>query len=177
MRDLGTLGGAGSRGYGINNAGQVTGNSNLGNASAEPTHAFRYDGTPGSGGVMRDSGHSWRDEQLRRRCQRRGAGGGVQRNHRQRGPPCLPLHRHPRGWWRDARPRHPRRDAKPGHRHQQRGAGDGVERDYRQHDQTPLPVHRHARRGRADDRPRHLARRQQSCRRRPSGRSSTGSRR
>jgi probable HAF family extracellular repeat protein len=56
MRDLGTLGGSGSRGYGINNAGQVTGNSYLGDTSAEPTHAFRYDGTPGSGGVMRDLG-------------------------------------------------------------------------------------------------------------------------
>jgi probable HAF family extracellular repeat protein len=56
MRDLGTLGGAGSRGHGINNAGQVTGNSLLGATTADPTHAFRYDGTPGSGGVMRDLG-------------------------------------------------------------------------------------------------------------------------
>jgi probable HAF family extracellular repeat protein len=56
MHDLGTLGGSGSRGYGINNAGQVTGNSLLGATSADPTHAFRYDGTPGSGGVMRDLG-------------------------------------------------------------------------------------------------------------------------
>jgi probable HAF family extracellular repeat protein len=56
MRDLGTLGGTGSRGYGINNVGQVTGNSSLGATSNEPTHAFRYDGTPGSGGVMRDLG-------------------------------------------------------------------------------------------------------------------------
>jgi probable HAF family extracellular repeat protein len=56
MHDLGTLGGSGSRGYGINNAGQVTGNSSLGATTADPIHAFRYDGTPGSGGVMRDLG-------------------------------------------------------------------------------------------------------------------------
>jgi probable HAF family extracellular repeat protein len=59
MRDLGTLGGQNSRGFGINNAGQVGGFSEI--APGAPFgdtayHAFRYDGTPGSGGVMRDLG-------------------------------------------------------------------------------------------------------------------------
>jgi probable HAF family extracellular repeat protein len=57
MRNLGTLGGSSSRGYGINNAGQVTGNSLLGTSTAnDPTHAFLYTGTPGAGGVMHDLG-------------------------------------------------------------------------------------------------------------------------
>jgi probable HAF family extracellular repeat protein len=54
MRDLGTLGGTNSLGWGVNDAGQVAGYSDVtGDAT---THAFRYDGTPGSGGVLRDLG-------------------------------------------------------------------------------------------------------------------------
>ena len=50
LRDLGTLGGFGSRGFGINNSGQVTGNSNL--ATEPPTErAFLWDGA-----TMRDLG-------------------------------------------------------------------------------------------------------------------------
>jgi probable HAF family extracellular repeat protein len=52
MRDLGSFGGA-SFGFGINAAGQVTGQAYDGDGRA---HAFRYDGTPGSGGIMRDLG-------------------------------------------------------------------------------------------------------------------------
>lgn len=56
MRDLGTLGGTSSEGYEINDAGQVTGRAYVtGNPNAG-VHAFRYDGTPGAGGVMRDLG-------------------------------------------------------------------------------------------------------------------------
>jgi probable HAF family extracellular repeat protein len=54
MRYLGTLGGTNSYGYNVNNAGQVAGQSQITGSSV--THAFRYDGTPGSGGVMRDLG-------------------------------------------------------------------------------------------------------------------------
>src|SRR2546421_611995 len=52
--DLGTLGGTNSFGYAVNDAGQVAGTSST--AVGGPTHAFRYDGTPGAGGVMRDLG-------------------------------------------------------------------------------------------------------------------------
>jgi probable HAF family extracellular repeat protein len=52
--NLGTLGGNSSYGYAVNDTGQVAGYSHtLGNTVR---HAFRYDGTPGSGGVMRDLG-------------------------------------------------------------------------------------------------------------------------
>jgi probable HAF family extracellular repeat protein len=52
--NLGTLGGNNSYGYAVNDAGQVAGySSTSGNTSR---HAFRYDGTPGAGGVMRDLG-------------------------------------------------------------------------------------------------------------------------
>jgi probable HAF family extracellular repeat protein len=58
MRDLGTLGGTFSEGYGVNKSGQVAGYSKLTEDSLgfSDSHAFRYDGTPGSGGVMRDLG-------------------------------------------------------------------------------------------------------------------------
>jgi probable HAF family extracellular repeat protein len=53
MRDLGTLaGGSSSDGYGINNFGKVVGASDDGTG----WRAFRYDGTPGSGGIMRELG-------------------------------------------------------------------------------------------------------------------------
>jgi probable HAF family extracellular repeat protein len=51
MADLGTLGGNG-KGYGINDAGQVAGESD----TTHGPHAFRYSGTPGSGGAMADLG-------------------------------------------------------------------------------------------------------------------------
>src|SRR6476659_7202068 len=52
--NLGTLGGTYSDGYGINTSGQVAGWSfKSGNGAS---HAFRYDGAPGAGGVMRDLG-------------------------------------------------------------------------------------------------------------------------
>ena len=52
--DLGTFGGSTSVGLAINDAGQVAGYSAItGNATS---HAFRYDGTPGAGGIMRDLG-------------------------------------------------------------------------------------------------------------------------
>ena len=48
--NLGTLGGMGSNSHTVNDAGQVAGESWIpGNTVA---HAFRYDGTPGAGGVM-----------------------------------------------------------------------------------------------------------------------------
>ena len=56
MRDLGTLGGSHSGGLAINDAGQVTGYSTRITGSGAPYRAFRYDGTPGSGGIMRDLG-------------------------------------------------------------------------------------------------------------------------
>lgn len=49
MQDLGTLGGRHSVGYGINNSGQVTGNSDTG--ANTPAHAFIY-----SDGKMQDLG-------------------------------------------------------------------------------------------------------------------------
>jgi probable HAF family extracellular repeat protein len=54
MRDLGTLGGAYSSAHAVNSAGQVAGTSLT--TSYAAYHAFRYDGTPGAGGVMRDLG-------------------------------------------------------------------------------------------------------------------------
>jgi probable HAF family extracellular repeat protein len=51
IADLGTLGGPESVGVGINNFGQVTGNSATASGAS---HAFLYTGTPGSGGVMHD---------------------------------------------------------------------------------------------------------------------------
>lgn len=54
IHDLGTLGGRYSGGYAVNDAGQVTGYSPP--APNTDQHAFRYDGTPGSGGVMHDLG-------------------------------------------------------------------------------------------------------------------------
>jgi probable HAF family extracellular repeat protein len=52
--DLGTLGSKYSVGYDINASGQVVGDSFISDTGIR--HAFRYDGTPGSGGVMRDLG-------------------------------------------------------------------------------------------------------------------------
>jgi probable HAF family extracellular repeat protein len=54
MADLGTLGGTYSFGFAINASGQVAGYSLLTGDAA--THAFRYSGTPGSGGAMADLG-------------------------------------------------------------------------------------------------------------------------
>ena len=51
---LGTLGGPDSSGTSVNDSGQVSGSSKT--APNSPYRAFRYDGTPGSGGVMRDLG-------------------------------------------------------------------------------------------------------------------------
>jgi probable HAF family extracellular repeat protein len=57
MRDLGTLAGVlDSYANAINNAGQVVGWSHAATAAGPRRHAFRYDGTPGAGGVMRDLG-------------------------------------------------------------------------------------------------------------------------
>src|SRR5262249_48423270 len=53
MRDLGTLGGMHSQGQSINNAGQVTGWSQITDGSTI-THAFLYTGTPGVDGQMLD---------------------------------------------------------------------------------------------------------------------------
>jgi probable HAF family extracellular repeat protein len=52
--DLGTLGSKYSVGYDINASGQVVGDSFVSDTGIR--HAFRYDGTPGSGGIMRDLG-------------------------------------------------------------------------------------------------------------------------
>lgn len=54
MHDLGTLGGSFSAGRGINDSGQVVGDSSTAGDTAN--HAFRYTGTPGAGGVMIDLG-------------------------------------------------------------------------------------------------------------------------
>src|SRR4051812_27384614 len=51
---LGTFGGTASYGLAINDAGQVTGTSYF--SGNTPFHAYRYDGIPDSGGVMRDLG-------------------------------------------------------------------------------------------------------------------------
>src|SRR6476660_5054181 len=51
--NLGTLGGDGSSGSSINDAGQVAGGSQT---TGGYFHAFRYTGIPGSGGAMADLG-------------------------------------------------------------------------------------------------------------------------
>jgi probable HAF family extracellular repeat protein len=53
IHNLGTLGGHYSGGSGINASGQVVGYSSVGSTDS---HAFRYDGIPGAGGLMRDLG-------------------------------------------------------------------------------------------------------------------------
>jgi probable HAF family extracellular repeat protein len=56
-QDLGTLGGQFSAAYAINDAGQVTGQADTAfNGGNGARHAFRYTGTPGSGGAMADLG-------------------------------------------------------------------------------------------------------------------------
>jgi probable HAF family extracellular repeat protein len=54
MIDLGTLGGTTSTAYGINDLGQVVGQSTTGIGG--PNHAFLYTGIPGAGGAMVDLG-------------------------------------------------------------------------------------------------------------------------
>ena len=58
--NLGTVGGPNSGGYGINASGQVAGtmsvDGGLPGFEGYEDHAFRYDGTPGSGGVIHDLG-------------------------------------------------------------------------------------------------------------------------
>jgi probable HAF family extracellular repeat protein len=56
LRNLGTLPGyQTSFAYGVNESGQVAGYAQ-GATTVTPTRAFRYDGTPGAGGVMSDLG-------------------------------------------------------------------------------------------------------------------------
>ena len=93
--NLGTLGGTHSDGYGINDAGQVAGYS-LHDRRRPPMHAFRYNGTPGSGRRDGRPGHPRRDGQRRLRHQRRRAGRRRVANDRRRGLSRLPLHRHAR---------------------------------------------------------------------------------
>src|SRR5436190_22534601 len=49
---LETLGGSASNGWDVNDSGQATGWAST--ALDAESHAYRYDGTPGAGGVMRD---------------------------------------------------------------------------------------------------------------------------
>ena len=58
IHDLGTLGGSNSHGVAVNDAGQVAGWSNV--TGTTTIHAFRYDGTPGSGGAVRRRGRGGR---------------------------------------------------------------------------------------------------------------------
>lgn len=69
MHDLGTLGGTKAQGMDINNSGQVGGYSKI---SGNLFHAFRYDGTPGSGGVMHDLGTLGGTESFGRRINNAG---------------------------------------------------------------------------------------------------------
>jgi probable HAF family extracellular repeat protein len=64
MVDLGTLGGTNSRGTAINASGQVAGFSKMPGSVFQYNHAFRYTGTPGSGGVRHDLGTLGGDESL-----------------------------------------------------------------------------------------------------------------
>jgi len=57
--DLGSLNtfGGGASAYGVNNAGQVTGRTNINGSTFPPaSHAFLFAGTPDAGGIMHDLG-------------------------------------------------------------------------------------------------------------------------
>ena len=90
--DLGTFGGTQSYGYAINSAGQPVGVA----TSPDSAFAFRYDGIPGTGGVMQNLGGRFSGAYgINSQGQVVGYVASLQRS-RRLNRPRLPLRRHAR---------------------------------------------------------------------------------